>query len=212
MTICHTKYCVSKQKFDNKDSRNNGKNAHKNSTSLSELREEWSLLRAMESPEAAIRVIAFTLQEAAKQNLLITGPNLQLTRFHTLSPPKISILKYLQYLEEKSKCDTSCFIVAMILLDRLMMNNSHVQITPLTVHKLCLCALMTAAKFNTDRALSNTFWAGIGGVRVEELNLLELEFLFLMGFSLVITQEEYKKWDDELRRKAEMPTFASPQI
>ena len=166
----------------------------------------------MESTDAVIRVIAFTLQEAAKQNLLVTGPNLQLTRFHTLSPPKISILKYLQFLQEKSNCDTSCFIVAMILLDRLMINNSHVQITPLTVHKLCLCALMTATKFNTDTHLPNTFWAGIGGVRVEELNLLELEFLFLMGFSLVITQDEYKKWDDELHLKAELPTFASPQI
>lgn len=162
--------------------------------------------------EAVIRVISYTLQEAAKQNGLVTSPNLLLSRFHTLSPPKISILKYLEYLQDKSNCDTACFIMAMIFLDRLMVNNAHVQITPLTVHKLCLCALMIAVKFNTDGNYENTFWAGIGGVRIEELNLLELEFLFLMKFSLVVDRDEFTKWEVELNQKAELPIFASPVI
>jgi hypothetical protein len=157
-------------------------------------------------------VIAFTLQETAKQNLLVTGPNLHLTRFHTLSPPRVPILKYLQLLREKSQCDRSCFVVAMIFLDRLVVNNSQLQITPLTVHKLTLCALLTAAKFNTDCHFPNSFWAGIGGVRNEELNVLELEFLFGLQFSLVIKNEEYAKYAEMLHLKARLPIFAEPGL
>jgi hypothetical protein len=164
------------------------------------------------SDDALLRVIAFTLHETAKQNLLVTGPNLQLTRFHTLSPPKISILKYLQMIREKSQCDRSCFVVAMIFLDRLMRNNNTLQITPHTVHKLSLCALLTAAKFNTDCHHSNSFWAEIGGVRSEDLNVLELEFLFGLEFSLVIKREEYAQYHDQLKLKAQLPIFAHPEI
>lgn len=164
------------------------------------------------SDDAVIRVLAFTLHEAAKQNHLVTGPTLQLTRFHTLSPPRIPILKYLQMIREKSQCDRSCFVVAMILLDRLVRNNSSLQITPNTVHKLSLCALLTAAKFNTDCHHSNSLWAEIGGVRQEDLNVLELEFLFGLQFSLLIKEEEYEKYSEDLKLKAQLPPFAHPDF
>ncbi|KAK8890314.1 Cyclin-dependent protein kinase [Tritrichomonas musculus] len=159
---------------------------------------------------AVLRVISFTLQQAAMQNDLLAGPNVTLTRFNTLAPPKISIFNYITFLREKTHTSKSCFIIAMILLDRLLRLQSGIQITPNTVHKLFLCSLMTASKFNTDLNLSNEAWAAIGGVRIEEMNILEIEFLFLLQFSINVKKDEYEQYNKELSEKAKLKPFRMP--
>ena len=155
-----------------------------------------------------LRVLAFTLHESAMQNDLLGG-SLVLTRFHTLLPPKIPILGYLRHLKASTQCPKSCFIVALILLDKLLASESHIQVTPNTVHKLILCSLMTASKFIIDRCMTNSMWATIGGLRVEELNILELEFVYQLQFSLVVTDVEYQKYEEAIDRKAKLPEFQS---
>lgn len=156
--------------------------------------------------DPTLRVIAFILQEAAMQNDLLSG-NLTLSRFHTLSPPKIPILTYLRYIRKQTKCPRACFVVALILLDKLLAKQTHVQITPNTVHKLILCSLMTASKFTTDMGFQNVAWAAIGGIRAEEMNILELEFLFQLQFGLVVTDIEYAKYDAEIESKSKLSPF-----
>lgn len=154
-----------------------------------------------------LKVIAFTLQEAASQNKLLIGKEVALSRFHTLSPPKIPILQYLISIHKNGNCPKSVFIVAVILIDRLLSLQSNILITPNTVHKLFLCSLLTASKFTTDQYYNNATWASIGGIRLEELNILELEFLFLLGFSIVVTKEDYLKYETEISEKAMLPEF-----
>lgn len=157
-----------------------------------------------------LRVISFILQQTAMQNDLLAGPNITLTRFNTLAPPKISIYNYITFLREKTHTSRSCFIIAMILLDRLLRLQSGIQITPNTVHKLFLCSLMTASKFNTDLNMNNEAWAAIGGVRIEEMNILEIEFLFLLQFSINVKKDEYDLYNNELTEKAKLKPFRFP--
>lgn len=163
--------------------------------------------QSYDDTEAVLRVISFTLQEAARQNELLSGPNVTLTRFNTLVPPKISIFNYIMFLRSKTRSSRSCFVIAMVLLDRLLKLQSGIQITPNTVHKLFLCSLMIASKFNTDLNLSNEQWAAIGGIRNEEINILEIEFLFLVKFSINVKKEEYELYNKELSEKARLAPF-----
>ena len=57
---------------------------------------------------------------------------------------------------------------------------------------------MLAAKFFDDHYYNNTYYAKIGGVPRNEMNLLELEFLFLVNFSLYLDPDEYEKYHFEL--------------
>ena len=57
---------------------------------------------------------------------------------------------------------------------------------------------MSAAKFYDDIYFNNEMYAKVGGIHVEELNLLELEFVFFINFSLMVPQEEFKKYYNEL--------------
>ena len=157
--------------------------------------------------QATLKIIAFILQESATQNELLARPTVTLSRFHTLVPPQIPILKYLQFLHEKAGVPRSCFIVALIYIDRLLVSQTNITITPNTIHKLFLTSILTASKFNTDIYYSNAAWAGFGGIRTEELNVLEREFLFLLQFSLVVTKQEYEKYDSLIREKMSYEAF-----
>ena len=57
---------------------------------------------------------------------------------------------------------------------------------------------MLAAKFFDDHYYNNTYYAKIGGVPRNEMNILELEFLFLVNFSLYLDPNEYQKYHTEL--------------
>lgn len=59
-------------------------------------------------------------------------------------------------------------------------------------------SVMAAAKFYDDNFFTNELYAKVGGISVEELNELELEFVFLVGFSLVIPSDEYQKLHNNL--------------
>jgi hypothetical protein len=56
---------------------------------------------------------------------------------------------------------------------------------------------MEAAKFLDDFYFSNKHWAEVGGISTEEINSLELEFLFLLEFDVNVQRDEYDwylKW------------------
>lgn len=57
---------------------------------------------------------------------------------------------------------------------------------------------MSAAKFYDDNFFTNELYARVGGISVMELNTLELEFVFLINFSLSISQKEFQKYYNEL--------------
>lgn len=51
--------------------------------------------------------------------------------------------------------------------------------------------LMLAAKFFDDVYFTNAFYADVGGIRVDELNMLEVDFLCRIRFNLNVTPQDY---------------------
>ena len=58
---------------------------------------------------------------------------------------------------------------------------------------------MVAAKFFDDIYYDNTYYAKVGGIPTTELNSLELEFLFMINFTLNVTPEVYIQYEQEVR-------------
>jgi hypothetical protein len=61
---------------------------------------------------------------------------------------------------------------------------------------------MLAAKFFDDQYFNNQYYAKVGGVPCGEINSLEVEFLFLINFSLHVTEEVYFRYFTELANHA----------
>jgi hypothetical protein len=61
---------------------------------------------------------------------------------------------------------------------------------------------MLAAKFFDDQYFNNPYYAKVGGVPPQEMNNLEVEFLFMANFTLYVSTETYSQYYMELRNHA----------
>ena len=57
---------------------------------------------------------------------------------------------------------------------------------------------MIAAKFFDDKYYNNEYYAKVGGINKAEINLLEIEFLFLLDFALHVSSELFFSYSKKL--------------
>lgn len=81
-------------------------------------------------------------------------------------------------------------VASLVLLNRVLTENSRLTLSSRTIHKLLLCTSLVSAKVVEDRCCSNKAFAEAGGVAVKELNMLEREILHLLDHSLFVDPEE----------------------
>jgi len=121
----------------------------------------------------------------------------EVTKFQSSYPPDVSILSYLERIRKYAHCSDSCFVVALIYIDRLIEMRNLV-LSSLNIHRIIITAVMVAAKFFDDLFYNNTFYAKLGGVSSSEMNVLEVEFLKMLRFSLFVSEDSYSKYYGEL--------------
>ena len=97
-----------------------------------------------------------------------------------------------------------CFVVGMIYLERLKEIIPSLCLTSTNFQRLFLVAIMEAAKFLDDFYFSNKHWAEVGGITTQEINALELEFLFLLEFDVNIQRAEYNAYVHSLSAPREL--------
>lgn len=66
------------------------------------------------------------------------------------------------------------------------------------IHRLIIAGITVASKFFSDIFYKNSRYAKVGGLPLEELNHLELQFLLLTDFKLMIQIEELQRYADLL--------------
>jgi hypothetical protein len=74
-------------------------------------------------------------------------------------------------------------------IDRLCALYPDFTINTLTVHRFLITAATVAAKGLSDAFWNNSTYARVGGVKVQELKLLELEFLHRVDWKIVPNPE-----------------------
>ena len=111
-----------------------------------------------------------------------------LTSCHLISHPRIS--KY-------SKASASVLLLAFVYIDRIRTSENFI-LTRLNVHRIFITAVLLATKFYDDEVFKNSFYASLGGVTVKELNILEIDLLNMLKFSLVVSVETYDQYIDFL--------------
>ncbi|KAF8115566.1 hypothetical protein N665_0025s0034 [Sinapis alba] len=125
----------------------------------------------------------------------------RISSFSALTKPSISIRSYMERIFKYANCSDSCYIVAYIYLDRFIQKQPFVPIDSFNVHRLIITSVLVSAKFMDDMCYNNAFYAKIGGITTEEMNLLELDFLFGIGFQLNVTLSTYNNYCSSLQRE-----------
>lgn len=96
--------------------------------------------------------------------------------------------------------------MAIIYLDRIVAKG--IPLCDWTIHRLFCTCILLASKFHQDVVISNSFIAKIGGLSTLELNRLEIEFLRIINYDLIITPQDY----DLYRLQLEAPNTTNDVI
>jgi hypothetical protein len=116
---------------------------------------------------------------------------------------------YLKRMSLHCAASPCSMIAAFIYLERLSQLRSSLRLTSKTMQRLLLVAVMTGAKYLEDECCLNTRWAATGELSLQEINMLELEFLFGIEFELSVYPEEYARCIATLRSFAASQRIAS---
>ncbi|KAM5342951.1 hypothetical protein ACJ41O_013917 [Fusarium nematophilum] len=139
--------------------------------------------------EDMVELIAHMLAELIATNDAIRISNGGLTRFHSRTAPGISVRDYLHRLARHATLTPPLLLAMVYYIDRLCAMYQEFTINTLTVHRFLITAATVAAKGLSDSFWNNTTYARVGGVRVAELKLLELEFLYRVDWKIVPNPE-----------------------
>lgn len=109
-----------------------------------------------------------------------------LTRYHSRTPPAISIETYLSRLTKFNNFTQTTMLTTIYYIDLLSHNfQPYFTLNSWTVHRFLLVATMLAQKSLEDFFYTNDHYAKVGGVALTELNCLELDFLNRVNWKLV---------------------------
>ena len=73
--------------------------------------------------------------EEQRTNSLFQLPKRSLTKFHSWKIPKINLSDYVQRINKYVHCSSSCYILALIYIDRAVQRNSKFFLTKYNVHR-----------------------------------------------------------------------------
>ncbi|MBA0680846.1 hypothetical protein Goari_012523 [Gossypium aridum] len=143
-----------------------------------------------------LSLLSSVLERSVRGNeKLLAGSKIKdvITIFHGSSAPSLNLRQYVERIFKYCKCSNSCFVVAVIYIDRFL-QRIDAYLTSLSVHRLLITSVMVAAKFLDDQHYNNAYYAKVGGISIEEMNRLEMRFLFDLDFRLNVTTEVFNKY------------------
>lgn len=120
--------------------------------------------------------------------------------------PSMDLLEYLKRLRKFFSCSNTCFVVAFIYICRIAAgrppHQNGIPVHPRSYHRLFVTSLIVAAKYYEDINYDNSTYASVGGLKTQELNILEKLFVQQLGWKLRVSAEEYELYSDLIQNAA----------
>ncbi|KAL4796135.1 cyclin-domain-containing protein [Aspergillus venezuelensis] len=136
-------------------------------------------------PKDLVVLISSMLLELIRFNDKIPLHQGRLTRFHSRSPPRISVHDYLQRITTHATLSPPILLSMVYYIDRLCALYPAFTVSSLTIHRFLIASATVASKGLSDSFWTNKTYARVGGISMTELALLELEFLFRVEWRIV---------------------------
>ncbi|KAF9076639.1 cyclin-domain-containing protein [Rhodocollybia butyracea] len=123
--------------------------------------------------------------------------------FHARNIPTISLEAYLLRILKYCPTTNEVFLSLLVYFDRMTKLTSEATgrsfvIDSYNIHRLVIAGVTVASKFFSDVFYTNSRYAKVGGLPLTELNQLELQFLLLNNFTLVIPKDEMQRYAEQL--------------
>ncbi|KAH3767288.1 Cyclin P/U [Pelomyxa schiedti] len=107
------------------------------------------------------------------------------------APAAVCLGWYLKRIVQYSGFSKCSLVASLALIDRAVDKNPGFVVTDTNVHRLFLASATVASKFYEDEFYPNSYYARVGGVTATEMNDLEIAFLILIQFDLLVSKPLY---------------------
>ncbi|KAJ3437164.1 cyclin-related 2 family protein [Anaeramoeba flamelloides] len=113
--------------------------------------------------------------------------------FYSHEIPPIAIKDYVKRLVSWCPCTKQCFVYAIEYIQRILLAHPEIKLNSNNIHRIYFTAVLISSKFCDDLYYNNKAWGKVGGLEIQEVNALEIEFIFLIDFSLNVNIVDYNR-------------------
>lgn len=120
-----------------------------------------------------------------------------LQRLQPLVPdaiPTTGFRKWVATILTTTQVAQNVILLALLFVWKLKQTNPSVKGKPGSEYRLLTVALMLGNKFLDDNTYTNKTWAEVSGISVQEVHIMEVEFLSNMRYSLYTSKEKWEEW------------------
>ncbi|KAK0498343.1 cyclin-domain-containing protein [Armillaria luteobubalina] len=154
------------------------------------------------SPTAAVDHLPIWNTLTSASRAALSTPSSTLT-FHARNIPTITLEAYLLRILKYCPTTNEVFLSLLVYFDRMSKLSADATgrsfvIDSYNIHRLVIAGVTVASKFFSDVFYTNSRYAKVGGLPLAELNQLELQFLLLNDFRLVIPGDEMQRYAEQL--------------
>ncbi|KAL8946592.1 MAG: hypothetical protein Q9222_007033 [Ikaeria aurantiellina] len=133
--------------------------------------------------------------------------------------PTMGFRKWVVSILSTTQVSQNVILLALMFIYRLKKLNPGVKGKLGSEFRLFTVALMLGNKFLDDNTYTNKTWAEVSGISVQEIHIMEVEFLSNMRYTLYASDLEWKAWHVKLAKfwkyfdtALKTPTEAPPRV
>jgi len=112
--------------------------------------------------------------------------------------PTTGFRKWVGTILTTTQVSPNVILLALMFIYRLKKLNPTVKGKAGSEFRLFTVALMLGNKFLDDNTYTNKTWAEVSGINVQEIHIMEVEFLSNMRYSLYVSDNEWRDWHTKL--------------
>ncbi|KAL8971320.1 MAG: hypothetical protein Q9183_001107 [Haloplaca sp. 2 TL-2023] len=112
--------------------------------------------------------------------------------------PTMGFRKWVVSILSTTQVSQNVILLALMFIYRLKKLNPGVKGKLGSEFRLFTVALMLGNKFLDDNTYTNKTWAEVSGISVQEIHIMEVEFLSNMRYTLYASEKEWKGWHVKL--------------
>jgi hypothetical protein len=114
-------------------------------------------------------------------------------KFSILEKPNISIKDYLIRINNYLNPEESTLIISLILIDKLCCM-SKIILNEFNIHRILFSSFLISMKINEDKIFTHKYFSSVAGIDIEELKILEFDFLKIVNYNVFVSKNIYEKY------------------
>ncbi|KAH7308021.1 hypothetical protein B0I35DRAFT_453946 [Stachybotrys elegans] len=120
--------------------------------------------------------------------------NAPVPRLPALAKPFEQFQKWVYTVLSTTQVTQNVILLALLFIYRLKMSTPQIKGREGSEYRLLTVALMLGNKFLDDNTYTNKTWAEVSCFTVQEIHVMEVEFLSNMRYNLLASKKEWEEW------------------